>query len=295
MTEISSFWYTPKGYKGIGLMEILTIKSWLDNGYKFHLYTYNLDDKIFLKFQELFSNFILKDANEIVPFSEYFSDDRGAGVAAFSDYFRFNLLYQRDALWVDLDMVCLNHMDLSQEYIFTQEIDKDETKPRITTSFLKFPKNSDFGKNLIQEAKKIIDNKKIIPWGVIGPWFLAEQVEKWDLGKYKWDYKQTCQIPWYKVKNFIDKGQVFDEGRPCLHLFSEMWKTYDLNKNHFYQHGIYGFLLQKHNIFTLCLKLNYNFNFYDKYHDKFLLLANIKNKVIFYLRHPKKLFKKNNA
>lgn len=242
MTEISSFWYTPKGYKGIGLMEILTIKSWLDNGYKFHLYTYNLDDKIFLKFQELFSNFILKDANEIVPFSEYFSDDRGAGVAAFSDYFRFNLLYQRDALWVDLDMVCLNHMDLSQEYIFTQEIDKDETKPRITTSFLKFPKNSDFGKNLIQEAKKIIDNKKIIPWGVIGPWFLAEQVEKWDLGKYKWDYKQTCQIPWYKVKNFIDKGQVFDEGRPCLHLFSEMWKTNKMNKNLFYKNGIYGSL-----------------------------------------------------
>ncbi len=63
MTEISSFWYTPKGYKGIGLMEILTIKSWLDNGYKFHLYTYNLNDRIFLKFQELFDNFILKNAN----------------------------------------------------------------------------------------------------------------------------------------------------------------------------------------------------------------------------------------
>ncbi|HHT6983367.1 TPA: glycosyltransferase [Campylobacter jejuni] len=257
MTEISSFWYTPKGYKGIGLMEILTIKSWLDNGYKFHLYTYNLDDKIFLKFQELFSNFIFKDANEIVPFSEYFSDDRGAGVAAFSDYFRFNLLYQRDALWVDLDMVCLNHMDLSQEYIFTQEIDKDETKPRITTSFLKFPKNSDFGKNLIQEAKKIIDNKKIIPWGVIGPWFLAEQVEKWDLGKYKWDYKQTCQIPWYKVKNFIDKGQVFDEGRPCLHLFSEMWKTNKMNKNLFYKNGIYGSLLTKYYINDLLDTIDY--------------------------------------
>lgn len=95
MTEISSFWYTPKGYKGIGLMEILTIKSWLDNGYKFHLYTYNLNDRIFLKFQELFDNFILKNANDIVPFEEYFSDDRGVGVAAFSDFFRFNLLYLR--------------------------------------------------------------------------------------------------------------------------------------------------------------------------------------------------------
>ncbi|EAK7320279.1 hypothetical protein DUZ08_00500 [Campylobacter jejuni] len=25
--EISSFWYTPRGYKGIGLMELLSIKS----------------------------------------------------------------------------------------------------------------------------------------------------------------------------------------------------------------------------------------------------------------------------
>lgn len=172
-------------------------------------------------------------------------------------------------------MVCLNHMDLSQEYIFTQEIDKDETKPRITTSFLKFPKNSDFGKNLIQEAKKIIDNKKIIPWGVIGPWFLAEQVEKWDLGKYKWDYKQTCQIPWYKVKNFIDKGQVFDEGRPCLHLFSEMWRVNRMNKNTFYDNGIYSKLLNKHKIFDLCKKLDYKPHF-----SLFSLLKKIKWKNI---------------
>lgn len=32
MTEISSFWYTPKGYKGIGLMEILTINLGLIMG-----------------------------------------------------------------------------------------------------------------------------------------------------------------------------------------------------------------------------------------------------------------------
>lgn len=175
---ISSFWYTPKGYKGIGLMELLSIKSFLDNGYKFELYTYNLDDKIFNKLNEIFDDFILKDANEILPFANYFSDDRGAGVAAFSDYFRFNMLYKRGGVWVDLDMVCLNHIDLNQNYIFSQEIDEDETKPRITTSFLKFPKGSGFGKNLINEANKIINNKKIIEWGIIGPWFLADQIKK---------------------------------------------------------------------------------------------------------------------
>ncbi len=92
---ISSFWYTPKGYKGIGLMELLSIKSFLDNGYKFELYTYNLDDRIFNKLNEIFDDFELKDAGEIIPFENYFSDDRGAGVAAFSDYFRFNMLYLR--------------------------------------------------------------------------------------------------------------------------------------------------------------------------------------------------------
>lgn len=205
--EISSFWYTPKGFKGIGVMEILSIKSFIDNGYKFILYTYNLDDKIFKKLDELFVDFELKDANEIIAFENYFSDDRSAGVAAFSDYFRFNLLYLRGGVWADLDMICLNHIDLNQEYIFSQEVDEDETKARITTSFLKFPKGSKFGKNLIDEAKKIINHKKCIKWGLIGPNFLAKEVQKYDFEEFIWDYKKTCQISWCKAKDFVKKSE----------------------------------------------------------------------------------------
>ncbi|EEU7945053.1 hypothetical protein HDM63_001719, partial [Campylobacter coli] len=285
--KISSFWYTPKGYKGIGLMEILTIKSWLDHGYKFHLYTYNLEDKIFLKFQELFDNFILKDANEIIPFEEYFSDDRGAGVASFSDFFRYNLLYLRGGVWVDLDMVCLNFYDYKQDYIFNSEFAKNNEQA-ITNSFLKFPKQSEFGKLLIEEAKKIVDDNKIIPWGIIGPWFLAKWVKEYDLEKHALDYKDTCQISCGNTRDFIDK-KIFDENRLCLHLFSEMWRIYKMNKNHFYKSCIYGFLLQKHNILDLCLKLNYNLSFCDKHYDKFLPFINIKNKIRFYFRHPKKI------
>ncbi|MFG5091995.1 glycosyltransferase [Campylobacter lari] len=243
--EISSFWYTPKGYKGIGLMELLSIKSFLDNGYKFILYTYNLDDKIFNKLNEIFDDFELKDANEIISFEKYFSDDKGAGVAAFSDYFRFNMLYKRGGIWVDLDMICLNHIDLSQDYIFSQEVDEDETKPRITTSLLKFPKNSEFGKNLIIEAEKIINNQKLIKWGVIGPWFLEDWVKKCNLEHFAWDYKKTCQISYLKAKNFIDSSKNIDTTQPFLHLFSEIWRTYKLNKNYFYKNGIYGKLLKK--------------------------------------------------
>ncbi|MBZ7952521.1 hypothetical protein H2258_04050 [Campylobacter sp. RM9939] len=288
--EVSSFWYTPKGYKGIGLMELLSIKSFLDNNYKFILYTYNLDDKIFNQLDKIFNDFELKDANEIIPFDEYFNDDRGAGVAAFSDYFRYKMLYARGGVWVDLDMICLYHINLDQEYIFSQEIDEDENHPRITTSFLKFPKNCDFGKILINEAEKIINHKKQIPWGVIGPSFLAEWVKKNQLKKYAWDYKKTCQIPWLKAKDFIEKNDVLDTNQPFIHLFSEMWNTYEMNKNCFYKNGIYAYLLKKYSINTLTLDIGYKLTL----KDRFYIGIKIFKKLRFYIRHPKKLFKKDN-
>ncbi|MFG5124521.1 glycosyltransferase [Campylobacter lari] len=254
--EISSFWYTPKGYKSIGLMELLSIKSFIDNGYKFILYTYNIDDKIFKKLDELFDDFELKDANEIVSFRNYFKDDRGAGVAAFSDYFRFNLLYLKGGVWVDLDMICLNYIDLNEKYIFTQEVDEDNTKSRITTSFLKFPKNSDFGKSLIQETEKIINKRKQIPWGIIGPWFLADHVKKCGLENFAWDYKRTCQISWCNAKNFLDNNTSIDTNQPFLHLFSEMWRLNNMEKNTFHQMGVYGQLLKKHEIEKLYMQLH---------------------------------------
>ncbi|MCV3346541.1 glycosyltransferase [Campylobacter lari] len=286
--EISSFWYTPKGYKGISLMELLSIKSFIDNGYKFILYTYNLDDKIFRTLDELFNDFELKNANEIVPFKNYFRDDRGAGVAAFSDYFRFNLLYLKGGVWVDLDMICLNYIDLNEEYIFTQEVDEDNTKSRITTSFLKFPQYSDFGKSLIQETEKIINKRKQIPWGIIGPWFLADCVKKCGLENFAWDYKRTCQISWCNAKNFLDNNASIDTSQPFLHLFSEMWRTHNLNKNFLYKKGIYGKLLKKHKIEDLIEKLDYQPSFKDKYYFLSVIYPNIK----YYICHPKRIFKK---
>lgn len=76
------------------------------------------------------------------------------------DTIYFILKKKRGGVWVDLDMICLNYIDLNEEYIFTQEVDEDNKKSRITTSFLKFSRYSDFGKNLIQEAEKIINKRK---------------------------------------------------------------------------------------------------------------------------------------
>lgn len=159
-------------------------------------------------------------------------------------------------VWADLDMICLNYIDLNEKYIFTQEVDEDNKKSRITTSFLKFPKNSDFGKSLIQEAEKIINKRKQIPWGIIGPWFLADHVKKCGLENFAWDYKRTCQISWCNVKNFLDNNTLIDTSQPFLHLFSEMWRLNNMEKNTFHQMGVYGQLLKKHEIEKLYNQIN---------------------------------------
>ena len=77
--SVASFWFTPSGGKGISKLEFLTIKSWLDNGFKFILYTYNLNDAKLKALAENCQEFSLKDAQEVVPFQEFFSDNQGGG------------------------------------------------------------------------------------------------------------------------------------------------------------------------------------------------------------------------
>lgn len=57
--DVSSFWYTKnKDSKGITKLEILCIKSYLDNGYTFNLYTYDKDNEIFLPARSLIMRYL---------------------------------------------------------------------------------------------------------------------------------------------------------------------------------------------------------------------------------------------
>jgi hypothetical protein len=85
-------------------MELLSLRSFLAQGHPVHLYTYaapsNVPDGI-----------VLKDAGEVVPALLAPAADRvpfGKGsMGAFSDYFRYQLLYQRGGWWCDMDVVAI--------------------------------------------------------------------------------------------------------------------------------------------------------------------------------------------
>lgn len=286
---VASFWQTREGFKGVSKLELLCIKSWLDNGYKFLLYTYNMQDKIFNKLNELFENFILKDANELVPFDRIFFDDRGAGLAAFSDYFRFKMIQTTGIAWVDLDMICLGNKNTSllnengggilnlfdKPYIINKEMSYNG-QDVITTSLLRFPKDSLFGEKLIKEAEKIIDNRKQVPWGCIGPQFLQKICKQENLEKEALDYRESCQINWFETEKFVLKNQEIDYSRFCLHLFTEMWRTKDMLKDASYdKNSIYERLLAKHDIKNLLKQVGYSVSFYDKYFYRYVFIMKL--------------------
>ncbi len=264
--NIASFWYTPPGGKGISKLEFLTIKSWLDHGFNFILYTYNLSDKKFKMFSENFPNFHLKDANEIVPLEDLFLDNRGGGLAAFSDYFRFKMIHQTGIPWTDMDMVCLKHSStLDKDYLFIKEKQMDH-KEYITTSLLKFPAHSDFGRMLIQRAQEIIAQRKKVKWGCIGPLFLSKCVQEAGLEHHAFGYQLACQIPFYEAEKFVFPPNCLDKTQFCLHLYTDIWRQKQMRKDAIYHpQAIYSQLMAEHDIDSLLLKCHYSINFFDKY------------------------------
>jgi hypothetical protein len=89
-----------------------SIKSWLNNGFTYHLYTYftveNIPDGV-----------IVKDARDILPETEIFYYHNA--LTPFSDYFRFKLLYELGGIWSDCDIYCINKFDILDDYLFICE------------------------------------------------------------------------------------------------------------------------------------------------------------------------------
>ena len=96
----------------IGVFEELCIKSYLKLGYEFHLYVYN-------NLNNLPDGVIIKDANTIISENQIF-EYSGGGVSAFSNMFRYKLLYDKGGVWVDMDMILINKIvtKLLQTFVF---------------------------------------------------------------------------------------------------------------------------------------------------------------------------------
>jgi SAM-dependent methyltransferase len=90
----------------LSIYENLSLMSYLRVGHEVELYAYEqLDVPVGVR---------LRDAREVLPESHRFAYETGwakGSFAAFSNLFRFKLLYEKGGVWVDLDTLCLKPLD----------------------------------------------------------------------------------------------------------------------------------------------------------------------------------------
>ena len=216
-------------------MEKICIQSFLDNGHVFHLYTYG-------EVSGVPEGTIIKDGNEILDKSEIFTYKNGS-YSAFSNLFRFALLYKKGGYWVDTDFVCLKPIKLKNKYVIPSEPNEDYSQQFITSCFLKLPKGSKEaleGITIQREHKKLILNGTIT-WSS-GPKTVNDIVNKFNLQNYVLPWRSICSCFCHHSKTIVEpnhniNNQIINslDNKPFemfgIHLWNECWRRNGMDKN----------------------------------------------------------------
>ena len=238
--------------KPLSKLEQLCLKSFVDNGHTVHLYVYD-------KVGNIPTGVIVKDGNEILDKSEIYRYKNGS-VSAFSNLFRFTLLYKKGGYWIDADLLCVRPIKLKEDYVFSSEPDEEYKFKRINAGLIKLPKGSKealLGMEIQRQRKQDILEGKI-PWGS-GPEAVRKIVEKFDLSKYVLPWWGICNCfyehfailfdPRYKVKGAINNVKEMPKDMLCIHLWNEVLRRNNINKNGKFHHAsLIEFFKWKHKI-----------------------------------------------
>lgn len=221
----------------LSAMERLCICSYLKNGHEFHLYTYE-------SIKNIPSGTILKDANEIIPSKDIFFDSRN-GIASFSDWFRYKLLYDRGGWWVDMDSVCLHYFNVKDDYCFSTEGDGNK-QCNVNNGFIKSPAKAEFLSELLLFIEQ--KGKQDVMWGEYGPSLLVNVLQNYDSKAFIQATEVFCPICWQETYKFISRqNHIFSDKTLAVHLWNEIWRLGCLDKNATYHpESIYEMLKKKY-------------------------------------------------
>lgn len=212
--------------ESISVMERVCISSFLKNGYDFHLYTYN-------PIEDIPVGTTIKDAREVLPTDKIFKYKNYDSYAAFSNLFRYKLLYEKGGYWVDTDIICLKpFLDFSQ-YVFASER-LEEGKEQVANCVIRAPRDSQVMKYCFNIAYQ--KNPEELEWGETGPKLLSDAVEKFQMRSWVKKPEEFCPVDYWKWDSVLkaepEKVLLRSLGSAqTLHLWNEMWRRSDIDKS----------------------------------------------------------------
>ena len=231
---IQSLWIGKK----ISRMEIACMRSFVSLGYKYHLYTYDHIDNVPDEIK-------ICDGNLIVNKKEIFTynlpnEQGGNSVSAFSNLFRYKLLYEKGGWWVDTDVYLLKKLP-NYDYVLVQE-----DKNKIASCILKFPPKNKFNQMCYDVC--VNKNSKDLVWGETGPLLVTEISKKLKLNTL--ESHNFLPIKHHDVNYFMENIDI-----PCsytVHFWNEKWRRLNLCKNKIYSNKtLYEKIISKNTISLL--------------------------------------------
>lgn len=235
----------------LSLIEQLCIRSFLNRGYDFHLYTYNT-------LKNVPEGTTIKDGTKILPKSDIFLYNKNAvqdggsegSPSGFSNLFRYKLLYELGGVWVDMDLICINPFNfntLSHKYVFSSEQNFKTGETKINVGLIKCPP-----KSLIMKYCYYVSNatnKSTIKWGQIGPQLFQDAVKKFNLTKYVLPWWDICPIGYDSVDRIFNsngsKLQDFERTSHAIHLWGEFIRRSKIDPDNLQPNSLYLQLISR--------------------------------------------------
>ena len=205
---IQSLWVGDR----LSTMERLCASSYLHYGHDFHLYTYgevkNIPDGV-----------TVKDANEVMPkITDSFNY-----LAQFSDWWRYNLIYQKGGWWVDMDTVCLKPFD-------------DLEYEHVLEAYVKAPAGSPVMAWLINRCQHI--NWKTMRYGELGPHLYNEAHARFRFPFTPWpDVLHAFEDDKAPDIYITDPVPEIPQNAYAAHLWHGMWRAMGTDVDAEYPYG----------------------------------------------------------
>ena len=202
---------------------IISINSFLQNGFQYNLYVYD-------EVKNIPSGVNVLDGNEILPDSAIWYYGKGfnkGSPSGFSNEFRFTLLNTLGGLWVDTDVVLLKDFNLDKEYIFISERNENgEIHPTSSVIYSQSTTASIWSEAIDNITYR---NKDRVIHGETGPQLVTYLVNKYNLEKYVLLPYTFCFVGWFETLKLID-GTQLPEDAIGIHLFDAQSNLNDIDK-----------------------------------------------------------------
>lgn len=203
----------------------LSIRSFLAHGYQYHLYVYDQD------LDGVPQGTTLMDASPILPRDRIFCYQDGFGkgsYSAFSNLFRYKLIFERGGWWVDTDVVCLEPFEFDSAVVIATEREDDLSILSATCAF-KSPQKSEY----LEYCLDVCASKNLneIRWSEIGPYLFDEAVKRYGHVKDQVAVEVFNPIDFFQFRDIVapDFDMTRLAGSVAVHLWNQMWKSHEVS------------------------------------------------------------------